>query len=322
MTYLMDAPDEVIRWEARSHQKIYDEVWTEEHAPLLPLVETLPMWRRIDADLGEIRSRYEVVHQRVLDASAGADADAGHAAAGLVTRALAEAQELAGRAGARRAMLSELHGQLRRAMPQPRPPAEDAGGFLLGGHAWLSAPDFHGDDAARRNDEEWARELMRRYERDITVDQLGRSAVSDAGHAPAGFAGTEDREHTVPLGPAPARVAVVARPTGPDLDAAADPPTEPVAVAPAPRPAGSSYPDFGPTGACGADVGTDTGGDTHGDSHGDTATAHDARGGQAMAGGVGRPPESYLEEVAGPVRSATTNPFAVDIRLVPPVLGE
>lgn len=317
MTYLTDAPDEAIRWEARSHEKIYTEVWTEEQAPLLPLAETLPMWRRIDADLGEIRSLYEAAHRRVLDGNAGVDADAGHAAAGHVTRALTEAQELAGRAGARRAMLSELHGQLRWAMPQPRPPAEDASGFLQGGHAWLSAPDFHGDDAARRNDEESARELMRRYEQDVAVDQLGRSAVSDAGPGPAVTDGSDDR--TLPLGTAPVGVFAVAWPTASDLDAAvANPPTEPVAVAPQ----HDGYLDFGPTGVTGADAGTDveTDGETAGDTNGDKNG--DARGGPAMAGGVGRPPDSYLEEVAGPVRWAEANPFDVDIRLVPPVLGE
>ena len=56
-------------------------------------------------------------------------------------------------AGDRRANLSELHGRLRVAMPTPRPPAEESSGFLLGGSGWLNAPDFHGDDAARRNDE-------------------------------------------------------------------------------------------------------------------------------------------------------------------------
>jgi hypothetical protein len=280
--------DEVIRWEARSHERIYAEVRNEEQAPQLALAETLPMWRRIEADLGEIRSRYEAAHRRVQDVSSGADADAADAAAGRVTRALAEAQELAARAGARRAMLSELHGQLRRMMPQPRPPAERTNGFLLGGLAWLNAPDFDTHDATRRNDEEWARELMRRYEADVAVDQLGRSAVSDPTVA-------DGDERTLPLGTAPAAASVGA---WPDLDAVADPPTEPVAAVPQ---NGLGWSDFGPTG---------------------TDASQDAGGGHAMAGGLGRPPDSYLEEAAGPERSATANPFAVDIRLVPPVLGE
>lgn len=305
MVYLMEAPDEVTRWEARSHERIHADVWTEEPARLLPLAETLSIWRRIGADLGEIRSLYEAAHRRVLDVSAGADADAGHVAAGVVTRALAEAQELAGSAGARRASLSELHGQLRVAMPIPRPPVEESSGFLRGGRAWLNAPDFHGDDAARRNDEEYARDLMRRYEQDIAVEQLGRPAVCDASHGTTVPDRANDCERTVPLSAGPAGV--------------------PAAAVPAPlRPVpghGWSDADFGPVG----DV-SGAAADTYADipADGDTAThdAQDARGAQAMAGGAGRPPDSYLEDVAGPIRSTTANPFEVDIRLVPPVLGE
>jgi hypothetical protein len=80
-------------------------------------------------------------------------------------------------------------------LPEPRESPERRAGFVGDGLDWLAAPGFHREEAARRNAEEIARDLMRRYEADIAPDRLTEDGPR---YQPAVAAQTAE-EVTVPL---------------------------------------------------------------------------------------------------------------------------
>jgi hypothetical protein len=189
-----------IRWEAWPHQRIYDATHTEAAGSAYSLATTVPLWREIVADLGEVRTRYEAAVRRLLEANAGTNADAADATSQLVTRGLAEARELATLAGAKRARLSELNDQLRREMPEPGVPVEDGSQFLDRGLGWLTPPEFHALETNRLNTEDRARDLMRNYEASISPEALAADAHNSLTGSPAmEFADHTGGEPTVPL---------------------------------------------------------------------------------------------------------------------------
>ena len=271
-----------IRWEARSHSRIYTEAHTSAAGPGIPLAMSVPRWKEIVADLGEVRTRYVVLMGRLVEAGAGDNVDAAAAAARLVTRGLTEAQERAGLARDRRARLSELNDRLRVDLPEPWESPERRTGFVDDGLDWLAAPDFHREEAARRNNEEIARDLMRRYEADIAPDRL----TEDGPQYLSAVAGHTEEEVTIPLS------AVRPQPG----------PAEPPSVA------GWTWSDgdFGPRGP---DDGTD-----------DPDDDPDDDGARAAAGGAA-PPWEYVPEPVARSR-VSQNPFEFDIAVPPPVLGE
>jgi hypothetical protein len=181
-----------IRWEARSHAQIYEEV----HTPTGDLASTVAGWRWSAADLGELRSRYERAVEQLMAVSEGASAEAAARASRRATRGLAEARELAAQAGAQRARLTELNDELRRGLLPPVPPTETMSNFTGAGIAWLTAPDFTAADAHRLNEEELARDRMRAYEQTLDPDTL-------AGESTPTPTSPSDDHPTVPLIPRP-----------------------------------------------------------------------------------------------------------------------
>ncbi|MGB3440536.1 MAG: hypothetical protein WBA97_17450 [Actinophytocola sp.] len=174
---------EPVRWEARSHEQIYDEVHRpEERRRSHSLAESASMYRDFSADLQEIRSRYSSLARKLIGESAGDGAEAASIAAGIVFRGLTDAHELTNLAGAKRNRLSELNEYLRRQMPEPVGAPEN-NGFTAHGRAWMDPPDFEAEDNVRHGRGERARDLMRTYERSITA------FAGDGKTAPPTFSG-------------------------------------------------------------------------------------------------------------------------------------
>lgn len=278
-----------VHWESRSHRRIHAEVHEQACDAALSLPESVRLWRRIHGDLGEIRSRYESICARLVDPGAGANIEAVAAASSVVFGGLTEARERAALAGGRRARLSELNDRLRFDLPEPVEPVEHRSGFLSDGVSWLAAPDFHHEDARRAGAEERARDLMRAYECDIATDRLTEDAARAAGqrHHQDWATGT-GHERTVPMVPLPA---------APHHDAM-------TATVPLPRPGEPA--DFGPTGYVEPEDEPEDG---------DTDSTDDRPG---PAGGSVPPPRAEVEPAP---RRRPPNPFELDVRLPPPVIG-
>lgn len=288
---------ELVRWEARSHERIYHEVHHEEKRPVShSLAETVPMYEALCADLQEVRSRYESLVRRLMGSSAGTSAEAASGAANIVFRGLSDTYELTSLAGRRRSTLHDLNTHLRWAIPEPIGAPENTSGFTGHGRAWLSPPDFESEDNARQSKGERARDLMRDYERALaTLDGDERVRARTAPHTT--FA--TDRRFdgpTVPL----ANVRRAAAPPDQPIPRVIDGVRQWGAGQPQVAPANAAPVDFGPVG------------------HYDEQNTD----GRTAGGALGNPPPPRDHELEPlPSRRVDNDLFASDIRASPPVIG-